>query len=56
MRTTRKPKRDYVSINRYMEKVSTNRGKMNYLISVLLIIGIFSLVVGMLLVWNFCEK
>jgi hypothetical protein len=33
-----------------------SRGKMNYLISMLLIMGIFSLVVGMLLVWNFWEK
>lgn len=29
---------------------------MNILISILLVMGIFSLVVGMLLVWNFWEK
>jgi hypothetical protein len=29
---------------------------MNYLISILLVMGIFSLVIGMLLVWNFWEK
>ena len=29
---------------------------MNIVISILIVIGIFSLVVGMLLVWNFWEK
>lgn len=29
---------------------------MSYLISILLVMGIFSLVIGMLLVWNFWEK
>jgi len=29
---------------------------MNILISILIVMGIFSLVVGMLLVWNFWEK
>ena len=29
---------------------------MSYLISILLVMGIFSLVIGMLLVWKFWEK